>query len=327
MRLDLPNTVVPTARRGGGWLSLHLGRGRASRGFTVLELMLSISIMTVIVIGLYTVFNQTQRALRSTMSQVDVLEGVRATSDLLVRDVEAATPLAFPNTNLTAMAAWTAFGSAPMALQGLAKNARPVLVTQLQDIYLVKRQNDFWSGVGYWVGPIDTNQIGQPFHLGRLYRFEYETNSAAFAHTNLYLRFADARDPLKRTRLHTSQAVMDGVVHLRLIAYDAQGYPLVYDERDRPPYQRVMAAESLADPRSWLIDTVRSDATAYDFRRFTHPRFPASVELEIGVVEGPVMTRYLAIPAPAEARKYLERNAGRVHLFRHRIPLRNAPNS
>jgi hypothetical protein len=288
--------------------------------------MLSISIMTVIVIGLYTVFNQTQRALRSTISQVDVLESIRATSDLVVRDLESAAPLQnFADTNLTSFAAWTAFASAPANLKGLAQGAAPVLTTHLQDIYLVKRQNDFWSGIGYWVGPADTNQMGQPFLLGRLYRFEYEATAADFANTNLFLRFADARDPLKRLRLQNSQPVMDGVVHLKITAYDAGGYPLVYDDRDRPPFWRVMPAESLDDPRSWLIDPSRSDAAAYDFRRFTHPRFPASVDLELGVVEAPVVTRYLAIPTASEARKYLERNAGRVHLFRHRIPLRNTP--
>lgn len=300
--------------------------GRRARGFTILELMLSISIMTVIVIALYTVFNQTQRALRNTMAQVDVLEGVRSASDLLVRDFEAATPLqTFADTNLTSFAAWTAPFSLPASLRGLAKDGPPVLTTHLQDVYFVKRQNDFWTGVGYWVGPIDTNQLGQPFLLGRLYRFQYETNGAAFASTNLFARFADVRDPLKRTRLHSSQAVMDGVVHLRLTAYDADGYPLVYDERDRPPFFRLMSRQSLADPRSWLVDPARADSTTYDFRRFTHPSFPASIELEIGVLEGPIVTRFQAIPSLNEARKYLERNAGRVHLFRHRIPLRNSP--
>src|SRR5262245_15379783 len=40
-----------------------------SRAFTVVELMLAVAIMGIIVYALYSVFNQTQRALRTTQTQ------------------------------------------------------------------------------------------------------------------------------------------------------------------------------------------------------------------------------------------------------------------
>ncbi len=296
------------------------GSSRASRGFTVLELLVSISLMSVIVIGLYTVFNQTQRALRTTMSQVDVLEGIRATSDLVVRDIESAVPVSMTDTNLTSMALGMNPLSVSVDFAGLGGAAVPVLSTELQNLYFVRRQNDFWTAVGYWVGPSDTNLVAAPFSIGRLYRFAYETNSAAFGYTNLYTRFSSAQ------RLLTSQPVMDGVVHFRVVAYDGGGYPLLYLKSGVLAYTS-MPPSTRATPRSWFTDPIRTGSTAYHFRRFTHPQFPAYLDLELGVLEPQMVTRFNAIPAPAEARKFLARNAGKVHLFRHRILLRNAPPS
>lgn len=294
------------------------------RAFTILELLLSISLMTVIVIGLYTVFNQTQKALRGTMSQVDVLENIRAASDLVVRDIEGAVPVRMANTNLTSLAVAANPVSVPVDLQGLGASGSPLLRTEIQDLYFVRKQNDFFTAIGYWVGSPNTNQLGRPLTVGRLYRFNYETNSAAFAVSNLFTRFASI------DRLATSHPVMDGVVHFKLVAYDAAGFPLLLGDESgdmNKPTFRGMPASSLGYPRSWFTDPNRPSSTAYHFRRFTYPRFPAYLELEIGVLEPQAVTRFNAIPVLAEARKYLARNAGKIHFFRHRIPLRNSPSS
>lgn len=135
-------------------------------GFTVLELMLAVSIMTVIVIGLYTVFDQTQRALRSTMRQVDVLEGVRATRDLVSSEIAGASYL--PLANYTNLFVARNLLSRGVRIEGLARD--PVLDTVLQDLFFHTRVGNQWSAVGFWVGPMFTNVAG-PFSVGRLYRF------------------------------------------------------------------------------------------------------------------------------------------------------------
>lgn len=279
------------------------------RGFTVLELMVSVAIMTVIVIALYTVFDATQKALRSTISQVDALEGIRATTDLMVRDLEGATPVRFPNTNLTSFATYLNLFGVPIDLKGLRKDAPPVLQTTLQDLFFVNRQNDTWTAIGYWVGPSNTNLVGQALSVGRLYRFAYETNGAAFANTNLYARFNGV------DRVRDSQMVMDGVVHLRVVTYDFDGKPLVASLFTNTPVEL----------RPWFADPLRNNETAYRFRRVNVPTFPAAMELEIGVLEPQVVTRAASMPDVAVARDYLARQAGSVHFFRYRIPFRNAP--
>ncbi len=300
------------------------------RGFTVLELMLSVAIMTVIVIALYTVFDVTQKALRSTISQVDALEGSRAASDLLVRDFQSATPVDVANTNWTSFSAYLNPVAVPVNLEGLKKGGGTVLQTAIQDIFFVTRQNDTWTAIGYWVGPVNTNQVGQPITVGRLYRWAYETNATAFAYTNLYARFNSA------LRVRDSQMVLDGVVHLRVQTYDVAGFRLVVNpERDDPPEpQGAEAALAQRYPpifngrRAWFLDPLdagRNFRTAYLFRQVTIPAFPSTLELELGVLEPQVVTRAASIPNVDASRDFLARQAGSIHYFRHRIPLRNAP--
>src|SRR4051812_48746115 len=64
----------------------------SARAFTVTELMLAVAIMGVIIFALYSVFNQTQKALRSTETQGDVAEKACAIVDIISRELEQAKP-------------------------------------------------------------------------------------------------------------------------------------------------------------------------------------------------------------------------------------------
>ena len=81
--------------------------------------------------------------------------------------------------------------------------------------------------------------------------------------------------------------------------------------------------EPLADPARRPLPVSPAHGEVERLRA-TIPPFPASLELEIGVLEPQLVTRFASIPSADEARKFLARNAGRIHLFRQRIPLRNA---
>ena len=64
-------TGVPTQLRRG-----FLPPGKADLiGFSLVEVLLAVSIMSVIVFGLFSMFNQTQKALLATSKQVDILGG------------------------------------------------------------------------------------------------------------------------------------------------------------------------------------------------------------------------------------------------------------
>ena len=66
---------------------------RAERALTLLEMMVAMSLLLIIVLGLYAMFDQTQRAFRSGLTQTDVLESQRAAMDIMARDLEQSRPL------------------------------------------------------------------------------------------------------------------------------------------------------------------------------------------------------------------------------------------
>ena len=75
---ESPNRPLP------GVASAPVGRG----AFSLIELLVVMTLLSFIIIGLLAVFDQTQRAFKTGMSQVDVLESGRATMDLITREVE-----------------------------------------------------------------------------------------------------------------------------------------------------------------------------------------------------------------------------------------------
>src|SRR5687767_6768644 len=72
-------------------------KGGRQEGLTIVEILVASALMVFIVFGLLIMFNQTQRAFKSSIRQVDVLEGGRAVLDLVVRDLEQLSTPRIPN--------------------------------------------------------------------------------------------------------------------------------------------------------------------------------------------------------------------------------------
>ena len=91
--LSALNKVIPSNLTG---VSTQLRRGSLPpgkaglAGFSLVEVLLAVSIMSVIVFGLFSMFNQTQKALLATSKQVDILGGGRAAIEVLVEDIQKA---------------------------------------------------------------------------------------------------------------------------------------------------------------------------------------------------------------------------------------------
>ena len=60
--------------------------------FSMVELLVAMTLLSLIVLVLMTVFNSTQRAFRSSVTQTDILEGSRAAMDLMTADLRNLTP-------------------------------------------------------------------------------------------------------------------------------------------------------------------------------------------------------------------------------------------
>src|SRR5260370_29875183 len=57
------------------------------RAFSLVEILVTMALLSVIVLGLLAMFHQTQRAFTQSLMQVDVLEAGRAATDVMTREV------------------------------------------------------------------------------------------------------------------------------------------------------------------------------------------------------------------------------------------------
>jgi hypothetical protein len=323
---------------------------RPRRGaFTVLELLLGVSLLTLIVFGLYSVFDQTQRALRSSVQQVDIFESARAATALIREDVSQYRPAGVPWR--AGLAVIVSSNLPPVPLADLSGDFQGWLSSQ--EIYGVHRVGGEWRGVGYWLD-FDTNTL-DTVRIATLMRFQQSLPERQFAapHSGEGRRhlfpmpfdrlggeLTPGQDGLNpfipydpsefnnwsqvRTNIAYSSAVIPGIVHFRVLAYDQNGVvlrtPLPRSPRPGEPPTR-------PDPAF----TSRFEMAHTQFGemqyRFTGEVLPAQLELELGLVEPATAERLRSFTTPEGAARYLRENAGKVHFFRQRIPLANAPRS
>ena len=277
-----------------------LSSRRRHGGFSLLEILVVAAILSLIVYSLLVMFNQTQRALRVGVTQVDVLDAGRAATEMVSRELEQLT--AAGEVGVTNLQIRFSRLAAPLtvALPGaMATNAS----FSLQEFYFMTSYGNEWAGIGYRVYPTNNDSVGT------LYRYSSATNSNPALAQRAAYAFLDTLPPFFPTN-QVYQRVADGVVHLNLLAYDQNG--------------RLINLTNL--PPSVLLDPSGTWPSTY-----VEKAVPAYVELEIGVLEPTVLDRFYAQidtqnwadPTQLQrGRDYLSRQAGRIHFFRQRIPVR-----
>ncbi len=266
-------------------------RRRNRCAFSLIEIMVVVSLMTVIVLGLMAMFGQTQRAFRSSMTQVDVLATGRATMDLLVRELEQMT--AAYRTNVDNFYV-TRADLAPLVqvLPGTTEKRTNVL----EEFFFLTRENQQWIGTGYFT----TNNAG----VATLFRFYTNAPVTSIAHfTSAFERQISLVN--QKSALASANRIADGIVHLKVQAYNTNGYPIV------------------RSPDLNLIRVQTNDFPAMIKYSFRSNAVPAYLEVELGILEERTLERARSIPNQVARRKFLEDRAGQVHLFRQRIPVRN----
>jgi hypothetical protein len=288
------------------------GRTRRRVAFTVVELMVAVSIMTLIVLALYGMFDQVQKALRGNVAQVDVLEGGRAATELITREMEQIQAGNILNqTNLYVglardvnLARW----QLPVRQELLDVNEYRTNV--LQEVYFLSHFNKQWTGTGYRV--LASNLKSQVFNqfaligVGTLARYSTNIHDSDLTRSNL---FGLVMDPQPANLAHY-QRLVDGVVHFRVRAYDGRGLPLTYLTNTYIGVNMVNDGEF-----------GNTGETRY---AFTNTAVPAYLELEIGVLEPQVLEKLKSLPTLAAATNFLAKQTGKIHLFHQRIPIRTA---
>jgi hypothetical protein len=262
------------------------------------------------------------------VTQVDVFDSGRAVTDIIARDLEQLTACNLNGiVNIQVVPTTNSFGLVP-SLKQLELNAKSPLPNNVlrtnvvQEAFFLTKATNLWTAIGYRV-------MDATYGVGTLYRYAYTTNIHGLTNpvSNPRIWFSQTRsvsNPSTSPQLHR---VADGVVHLRLSAYDQQGNKLDATmswhalTNSFPNYggnnDRTMAK---ASPR--LIagrDVLRQ--TSYFF---LSNGLPAYIELELGVLEPETFKQYLSLANPSLAQGFLQERANKVHLFRELIPIRNA---
>ena len=273
-------------------LLLQSQRDSMKRGaFSLIEMMVAVTLLLIIIAALLAVFYQTQRAFRLSATQVDVLEGGRAAMELLTAELPEITPSG--RNGQINLYAETAF---PFLVQPRQFPAAP-RVNVIQDIFFLRQHNDDWIGTGYFVSTWPLTNSSDP--IGTLYRFEETVNSANISQMpQLFTDFTNAvaQFPPPSTNSHR---VMDRVMNFKLTASDARGSNFV--------------------------------GLNYTFPDTNNMALPVYLDLELGVLEPRAFEKYKSladlkslIPADTRAFQYLSNHVEKVHLFHQRIPIRTA---
>jgi hypothetical protein len=316
--------------------------------FSLIEIMVTIALLSFIVLGLLAMFNQTQRAFRSSMTQVDVLEAGRAVTDMIARDIEQMVASELPDLNgSNGFGCTNLFAElSPLMTQGVlqgmpgtvgaAPGTQECRKNVFYDLFFLARQNLDYMGIGYHVEP----DSGSPI-VGTLYRFMTNRPKSAFVGptaTGLSLEFRRATVPPPRAAavgaLTNMSRIADGVVHFSIRAFDTNGFPFTYIGTT-PPFG-MFKINGYVESRG-----ISSDYTIMHNSRVTVPypatlpgqfnyyffsnAVPAYLELEVGFLEPHILDRLKGIGngnATAQY-AYLSNHVANVHLFRRRIPIRN----
>ena len=281
--------------------------------FTLVEMLVTLALLSLIVLALMTVFNSTQNAFRASLTQTDILESGRLAMGLITSDLATMTPSDSDAVNF--YSAVTNFGSytlpaSPVSplLQGLTASSQ-LRTNVLESFFSLSRQNlngqRSWVATGYVVSTNTTDGTLYP-----LYRFYMVTNVQATDPWWLYVNFITNSFVNSPPWSHLA----DGVVDLRVRAFDANGRWItnsltvttnaaftnavtVY-----PPYLFAPGDPSVLYMSSNVV--------------------PASVEVEMGVLEDTTLQRAESLSGAAQM-NYLSNHVGQVHLFRQRVAIRN----
>jgi len=281
----------------------------ASAAFSLVEIMVVVVLMSFIVLALMAVFNSTQQAFRSSMTQTDVLEGGRAAIEMITADVRQMTPSFKANTLNFCVTNDQTSGWLATPLVGTSGER----TNALSAFFILTRGNEdgrpVLGIVGYAVAPFSSNG------LYSLYRFSTNRHELAEDPRFFFRDFTNFTAHITNNGSH----LMDGVVHLTVRAYDTNGALISSNIVVRNVIGGITNVVTNAFAHNLVYAGGKSDDLAY---MFYSNMVPSSVEVEMGILEDRVLQRAESRPpgtGPGTRGDYLAAQAGKVHVFRQRV--------
>ena len=288
--------------------SKRSGLSDCRSAFSLIEIMIAVSLLALLIVGLLAMFFQVQRAFRAGTTQADIMEGGRATMSLLVRDLQE---MAASQIDLSPLYYITNFVVVPgegvqWRYQVLPNGDHRANL--LQELALLSRNGDEWTGISYRL----SNSLSG---VGTLYRIVEPTNQQT-----LFYQQSNALLHLSRVVSEPTYAnpayhrVVDGVVNLTFTAYDSEGLPFnTYFNTNTYNHR---------------FDSTAGPGGVYAFMA---DALPAYVDIELAVIEPSPLTKFKArweldldasLVHPWKSTNYLAARIGQTHVFRQRVPIR-----
>jgi hypothetical protein len=240
-------------------------------------------------------FHQTQRAFTQSLMQVDVLEAGRAATDLISHEVEQMTP-AYASNGINFYAA---LEPGAVAIRQPLTVFPEIRTNVMEHFFFLTHYNQQWKGIAYVLGgasPTNPPTDG----VGTLYRWDssYSTFGTNDVPGNLLMDFKNETDTNK------FQRIAAGVVHLRIRAYDLNGFYIYWFKNN-------------------FTNVIDLGSMETDYKLYSNA-VPASVELELGFLETRTLERFRSMEGNSTtARTFLTNHSGQVHLFSKRVQIRN----
>ena len=268
---------------------------RSCSGLTVIEMLVSTTLLAVIVIGLTAMFVETQRAFKAGVRQSTTADAGRTVIEMVGNDLSQASDAGMLGvTNLF----WSWFTSNyTYNYQDLPANV--YRTNQQQEIFVLVHTNTEWMGIGYAVSNWAPG-------VGTLYRYLVSTNTPQLTNNILFDGF-DAAAGSQQFGPHFDR-VADGVIHLKIRAFDRFGNEFEEGE----DYAYANAFYEFGYPAAAYTNDFYVPAAG----------LPNSIQLEVGVLEPETFEQLRAVPAGSPAQKaFLGRAGGHIQIFRQNIPI------
>ena len=323
----------------GRTFSVETG-ARRRRGLSLIEILVTVALLVVIILGLTAMFNQTRKAFTVGLGNVDYQDAGRTAMDLITRELEQVAPSSystypnsFPPNTATYLNGINFYADVSPAFAQAAPNTQPNVAWainsrdatnfSMERLFFVTRYNQQWNAVGYRLIASDT-QAG----VGTLYR--YSSNniaisnlvSSGFTFSNF---FTDVPVPPA-----SFSRVVDGVVDFRIRAYDRNGLliptPITFFNGGSVGNAPNITSGIVTLPPgpAYLTTNIGyflQSTGDYNYV-FCNIAVPAYVEVELGILESPTLAKLQSFTnSPTSYWNYLTNHTGQVHIFRQRVTI------
>jgi hypothetical protein len=273
---------------------------RNCRALTVLEMLVSTTLLTFIVIGLTAMFVETQRAFKAGIKVSTTSDAGHTVIDMVANDLAQLSDAQSPYITNLFCHWWTT----NFTYQYQDNSPIAYRTNQLQEIYFLVHTNTQWLGIGYAVSNWCPG-------VGTLYRYCVSTN-APLLDNSLFSMNGAGFTPFFGPHF---DRVADGVIHLKIRAFDQFGneYPQGLD------YAAAEPGYMFGYPAPAHTNTLPNNIANF----VPAASLPASIQLEVGVLEPEVFEQLRALPASAQP-AFLKRLGGNIQVFRQNIPIPTA---